>query len=192
MTRFRSYTSLEWRPGYMNRFFPPSFPNGVPINSAAACRSRTRPQAISACRLRRPNAATHSGTCSSVSIRPYFVSVSWQHTDTAAPYLNSLSSRLIDAAHIVPDDEELGQPDVRNGICMSKLHHAAYDAGLIGIDRDFIVHVSERLLAIHDGPLLEQGLKALAGQKVRVPADALAVPDRDRLSFRFELFRSIA
>lgn len=100
--------------------------------------------------------------------------------------------RLIDAAHIVPDDEELGQPDVRNGICMSKIHHAAYDAGLIGIDPDFTVHVSEQLLAIHDGPLLEQGLKALAGQKVRVPADDLAVPDRDRLSFRFDLFRSIA
>jgi putative restriction endonuclease len=100
--------------------------------------------------------------------------------------------RLIDAAHIVPDDEELGQPDVRNGICMSKIHHAAFDAGLIGIDPDFIIHVSERLLAIHDGPLLEQSLKALAGQKVRVPTDALAIPDRDRLSFRFELFRSAA
>lgn len=100
--------------------------------------------------------------------------------------------RLIDAAHIVPDDEELGQPDVRNGICMSKIHHAAFDAGLIGIDPDFIIHVSERLLAIHDGPLLEQSLKALAGQKVRVPVDALAVPDRDRLSFRFELFQSAA
>ncbi|HVB81064.1 MAG TPA: HNH endonuclease [Candidatus Binataceae bacterium] len=100
--------------------------------------------------------------------------------------------RLIDAAHIVPDDEELGQPDVRNGICMSKIHHAAFDTGLIGIDPDFIIHVSDRLLAIHDGPLLEQSLKALAGQKVRVPADALAVPDRDRLSFRFELFRSTA
>lgn len=100
--------------------------------------------------------------------------------------------RLIDAAHIVPDNEELGQPDVRNGICMSKIHHAAFDAGLIGIDPNFIIHVSERLLAIHDGPLLEQSLKALAGQKVRMPTDALAVPDRKKLSFRFELFRSTA
>ena len=53
--------------------------------------------------------------------------------------------RLIDAAHIVPDsDERLGQPDIRNGICMSKVHHAAYDAGLIGIDPDLMIHVSER------------------------------------------------
>jgi hypothetical protein len=33
---------------------------------------------------------------------------------------------------IIPDaDERLGQPDICNGICMSKIHHAAYDAGLI-------------------------------------------------------------
>ena len=100
--------------------------------------------------------------------------------------------RLIDAAHIVPDDEELGQPDVRNGICMSKIHHAAFDAGLIGIDPEFTIHVSERLLSTHDGPLLEQSLKALAGHKIRIPTDALSVPDPERLSFRFELFRSAA
>ncbi len=99
--------------------------------------------------------------------------------------------RLIDAAHIMPDsDEELGQPDIRNGICMSKIHHAAYDVGLIGIDADFRIHVSERLLAMHDGPLLEQGLKALDGKLIRVPDDPLAAPDRRRLSARFDLFGS--
>lgn len=50
--------------------------------------------------------------------------------------------KLLDAAHIIPDaDTDLGQPDVRNGICVSKIHHAAYDANLIGIDADFRVHV---------------------------------------------------
>ena len=99
--------------------------------------------------------------------------------------------RLIDAAHIVPDgDELLGQPDVRNGICMSKLHHAAYDTGLIGIDPDLQIHVSERLLAVRDGPMLEFGIKALAGRQVRLPDAAFAAPDRDRLAHRFELFCS--
>lgn len=100
--------------------------------------------------------------------------------------------RLIDAAHIISDDEVLGQPDVRNGICMSKIHHAAFDAGLIGIDADLNVHVSERLLSMNDGPLLEQALKPLAGRTLRVPADPFAEPDRDRLSLRFQLFRSAA
>ena len=101
--------------------------------------------------------------------------------------------RLIDAAHIIPDaDELLGQPDIRNGICMSKVHHAAYDAGLIGIDPDLKIHVSERLLAMHDGPMLEQALKGLKGQQLRIPLDPLAAPDRDRLAVRFGQYLSAA
>lgn len=92
--------------------------------------------------------------------------------------------RLIDAAHIIPDGHDLGQPDVKNGICMSKIHHAAYDARLIGIDPDLTIHISERLLEIHDGPLLE-GIKALAGRKIRQPEDERARPDRERLGLRF-------
>jgi putative restriction endonuclease len=99
--------------------------------------------------------------------------------------------RLIDAAHIVPDgDELLGQPEVRNGICMSKIHHAAYDAGLIGIDPDMRIHVSERLLAAHDGPILELGIKSLQGKQIRLPDEAFAVPDRDRLAQQFAVFCS--
>lgn len=102
---------------------------------------------------------------------------------------NLPEARLIDAAHIAPDgDESLGHPDVRNGICMSKIHHAAFDAGLIGIDPDFKVHVSTRLLDMHDGPLLELGIKALQGRRIRVPNDPLAMPDRERLALRFEAF----
>jgi hypothetical protein len=47
-------------------------------------------------------------------------------------------SLLLDAAHIVADkDERLGQPVVPNGILLSKIHHAAFDAHLIGIDPDY-------------------------------------------------------
>jgi putative restriction endonuclease len=99
--------------------------------------------------------------------------------------------RLNDAAHIIPDGDELGQPEVCNGICMSKIHHAAYDADLIGIDPDLTIHVSEQLLAMQDGPLLEQGLKALSGRKIRIPNDAVLAPDRNRLSLRFQLFKNV-
>ena len=34
-----------------------------------------------------------------------------------------------------------------NGLALSKIHHAAFDNHLIGIDSDGQVHVSERLLA---------------------------------------------
>ena len=87
---------------------------------------------------------------------------------------------------------ELGQPVIRNGIAMSKIHHAAFDANLIGIDPDGCVHVSERLLAMNDGPVLEQGLKAFAGRLIRPPRREVDRPDRDRLVQRFEEFRRAA
>jgi putative restriction endonuclease len=48
--------------------------------------------------------------------------------------------RLLDAAHIITDaDEELGQPIVSNGLPLTKLHHAAFDAQLI-VDRPGFPH----------------------------------------------------
>lgn len=42
---------------------------------------------------------------------------------------------LLDAAHILADkDEQFGHPVAPNGIPLSKIHHAAFDAHLIGID----------------------------------------------------------
>jgi putative restriction endonuclease len=97
--------------------------------------------------------------------------------------------RLLDAAHIIMDaDEQLGQPIVSNGLPLTKLHHAAFDAHLIGIDPDFRIHVSDRLLEIHDGPFLELGLKGIAGQVIQLPRRSVDRPDRDRLSRRFEEF----
>jgi putative restriction endonuclease len=96
--------------------------------------------------------------------------------------------RLLDAAHIVDDRHELGLPIVTNGLPLSKLHHAAFDANLVGIDPDFRVHVSEKLLTMTDGPLFEQGLKAVKGAMIRLPTRARDYPDKDLLSIRFERF----
>lgn len=99
-------------------------------------------------------------------------------------------ARLLDAAHIVADrDERLGQPLVPNGLPLSKLHHAAFDAHLIGIDPDFRLHVSERLMAQDDGPVLA-ALKGLRGQTMLPPKRLQDRPDRERLAQRFELFRA--
>jgi putative restriction endonuclease len=96
---------------------------------------------------------------------------------------------LLDAAHIVADrDERLGQPVVPNGIPLSKIHHAAFDSHLIGIDPDFRLHVSDRLLEQRDGPMLE-ALKSLSGRTIRLPDRPQDYPDRDRLARRFELFK---
>jgi putative restriction endonuclease len=99
---------------------------------------------------------------------------------------------LLDAAHIISDaNERLGQPVVPNGIPLSKIHHAAFDAHLIGIDPDFRVHVAERLRAQHDGPMLE-ALKRLQSTTIHLPARERDHPDRDRLAERFEAFKAAA
>jgi putative restriction endonuclease len=98
--------------------------------------------------------------------------------------------RLLDAAHIIMDaNEQLGQPVVSNGLPLTKLHHAAFDAHLIGIDPDYRIHVSDRLLEIHDGPFLELGLKGIAGTLIDRPRRLEDHPDRDRLALRFEEFK---
>jgi putative restriction endonuclease len=95
---------------------------------------------------------------------------------------------LLDAAHIVSDsDESLGHPIVPNGLALSKIHHAAFDAHLIGIDPDFRVLVSKRLLAQSDGPMLE-AMKSLHKTQLHLPERAKDHPDRERLAIRFEQF----
>ena len=100
--------------------------------------------------------------------------------------------QLLDAAHIVADKNELlGQPVVPNGMPLSKLHHAAFDRHLIGVDPDYRLHVSQRLLGKKDGPILE-ALKKLDGGRIRLPDYESHLPDRDRLAQRFDLFKAAA
>jgi len=97
---------------------------------------------------------------------------------------------LLDAAHIIGDKHEaLGQPIVPNGIPLTKIHHAAFDAHLIGIDPDYRLHVSPRLMDQKDGPMLE-ALKQLDLHEIRLPARTRDLPDRDRLALRFDAFRA--
>ena len=98
--------------------------------------------------------------------------------------------RLLDAAHIISDkNEHMGQPVITNGLLLSKIHHSAFDSHLIGINPDYKLHVSERLLSQNDGPMLES-FKQLNGNKLRLPTRLIDYPDRERLALRFEEFSS--
>ena len=98
---------------------------------------------------------------------------------------------LLDAAHIVEDrDERWGQPSVANGLLLSTVHHAAFDAHLIGVDPDYRIHVSERLLNRHDGEIL-RALKGLKGEKIHLPKREQDAPSRERLEVRFAQFKAV-
>mgnify|MGYP000008003994 FL=1 len=102
---------------------------------------------------------------------------------------NLPEERLLDAAHIIADGHErLGQPEVVNGLPLSKVHHAAFDGHLIGIDPDYRLHVSEALMTQNDGPTLE-ALKQSDGQRLHLPNRKRDYPDRDRLAERFEIYQ---
>ena len=96
-------------------------------------------------------------------------------------------ARLLDAAHIVGDLEEKGEPVVSNGLSLCSIHHRAFDQDLVGISPDYAVHVSRRLLDDEDGPMLEL-LKRFHQTPIELPSRRAWRPDRERLAERFERF----
>ena len=92
---------------------------------------------------------------------------------------------LLDAAHITPDGAEDSTTSVTNGLSLCKIHHAAYDRQVVGIDGDYRVHVREDVLAEVDGPMLKYGLQAMDGRTLLVPRRADERPDPDRLQRRY-------
>jgi putative restriction endonuclease len=96
-------------------------------------------------------------------------------------------TRLLDAAHIVGDLEQHGDPHITNGLSLCSIHHRAFDQDLVGIASDFKVHVARRLLDDEDGPMLDL-LKTSHETQIDLPTKRAWQPDRDRLALRFERF----
>lgn len=109
-------------------------------------------------------------------------------SDRSYPYLN----RLIDAAHIVPDSDARGVAAVSNGMAMCKIHHAAFDANILGIRPDTLtVEIRMDLLEVKDGPMLRHGLQERHGEKLLVvPRKAWQKPDPASLEVAYERFRA--
>jgi putative restriction endonuclease len=99
--------------------------------------------------------------------------------------------RLLDAAHIIGDIEDAGDPTIRNGLSLCAIHHRAFDQDLVGVSPDYVVHVSKRLLRDEDGPMLDV-LKGFHQLPLHVPTRAKQQPDRERLEVRFTRFLELA
>lgn len=99
--------------------------------------------------------------------------------------------RLLDAAHILSDVEEAGEPSVQNGLSLCAIHHRAFDQNLVGVSPDYTVHVSQRLLEDDDGPMLDL-LKGFHEVPLNRPKRALDWPDPTRLEARFARFVELA
>lgn len=96
---------------------------------------------------------------------------------------------LLDAAHIIPDAEPEGDPEVRNGLALCRLHHAAFDRLFIAVrPEDYRVVVRRDILEEEDGPMLVHGLQAMHGRRILLPRRAGDRPDRERLAERYGRF----
>lgn len=104
----------------------------------------------------------------------------------------SLAHReLLDAAHIVPDRDEAGIASVVNGLALCKIHHAAFDARILGIRPDMVVEVREDILEEVDGPMLRHGIQERHGQPLMVlPGNRAEMPDKTLLEMAYQHFLS--
>ncbi len=90
---------------------------------------------------------------------------------------------LLVASHIKPWRDFPGDRlNPRNGLCLSRLHDAAFDSGLIALDENFRVVLSKRLRSHFPQPALEQSFVPFEGKPIHLPLK-LAEPDAGFLAF---------
>jgi putative restriction endonuclease len=92
------------------------------------------------------------------------------------------SLEVLDAAHIQPYVSR-NSNHVQNGLALRTDLHKLFDAGLITVDDDYHVVVSDRLKS--------EGYAAHHGREIRVPATASNIPSREALEVhRTVVFRT--
>jgi len=96
---------------------------------------------------------------------------------------------LLEAAHILPDAHERGEPVVSNGLSLCSLHHAAFDRNILGITPDLNVDIRSDILEEIDGPMLVHGLQGFQGKQILIPRSGIHHPNRDFLAVFYEIFR---
>ncbi|MFX0575112.1 HNH endonuclease [Nocardia nepalensis] len=99
--------------------------------------------------------------------------------------------QLLDAAHIIADPKEHGSADVDNGLCLCKIHHAAFDANLLGISPDYQIHIGAKLMQDQSsGSMLRHGFQEIDGKLLTLPRRYSDRPAPKRLEERFGEFKN--
>jgi len=95
---------------------------------------------------------------------------------------------LLDAAHIIPDADPDGHPRVSNGLSLCKIHHSAFDRGILGIRPDYVIEVRQDVLREVDGPMLKYGLQAMHHSSLLLPTRPGDRPSQEALDRRYRSF----
>ncbi len=119
--------------------------------------------------------------------QPFFRALAIVAYDRTCAICRLRHPELLDAAHIIADSQA-GAAIVTNGLALCKIHHAAYDNNLVGIDGDYRVHVNGALLHEVDGPMLKHGIQEMHGTSLTLPTRRADHPSKDALDARFAVF----
>lgn len=98
--------------------------------------------------------------------------------------------KLVDAAHIIPVSDPRGDDDVTNGLALCRLHHAAYDTGLIGVRADYGIVLNSTAATRLRQVGLDGGLPEFQGAlppTIRIPNVREVRPDPAKLRIGLEV-----
>ena len=83
-----------------------------------------------------------------------------------------------------------GEPVVTNGIAMCRIHHAAFDGLLMAIRPHHATEVRRDVIGEEDGPTLRYTMQGLHGERIELPRQRAAQPNRALLEERYERFNA--
>lgn len=90
---------------------------------------------------------------------------------------------VLDAAHIRPVEEQ-GENRVDNGLALRTDVHRLFDAGLLGIDQEYRLHVSERIRDVYGNG--EEFYSQRGRVLLVLPRDAANRPHRDFIEYHMD------
>lgn len=98
---------------------------------------------------------------------------------------------LLVASHILPwGTHPAERLNVRNGLCLSRLHDAAFDRGLISFDEDLKLLLSPFLKAELSQRAVAENFGAYAGEPLCLPPDAVLPEMAFMAAHRASIFRN--
>lgn len=88
----------------------------------------------------------------------------------ACSFCNLTMSEMLCASHIIPWSKNIEKrADPRNGICLCSFHDRAFDRGLITVDDDLHIVISNRVLKAKSSPLHDVGFVQINKTKIMLP-----------------------
>lgn len=92
---------------------------------------------------------------------------------------------LLIASHIIPwADDATQRLNPENGICLSPLYDKAFDKGLIGINTDYRIVLSEKLYSYGEEGYFKKYFASVENQKINLPEEHC--PDKSFLEYHLQ------